>query len=159
MGALVSAGYSQFTEKSADRQKGFAGYGERFGIKYAQSVSKGMGEVLVGYANHEGMRRELGPWKAPAGSSFKKRLGHAFAAPLWNYDDDDAASKSRGKRFAASRVAGALASGFAGMAWTPDRLNTPSRALRRSASAYGGYWGSSMLTEFKDDLLKLFKRN
>ncbi|MEO8127172.1 MAG: hypothetical protein ABI822_08775, partial [Bryobacteraceae bacterium] len=158
MGAAAGAAFAQFTDRSSDLQKGLAGYAERFGTRYAQSTSKGLGEVFAGYLNHEGMRRELGPWKAPPGSSFGKRLGHAFAAPLWNYDDDDATSAKRGKRFAVSRVAGALASGFVGMAWTPDRLNTPGRALRRSASAYGGYWSSSLLSEFGDDILKLFRR-
>lgn len=156
MGAFAGAAYSQFTESSADRRKGFAGFTERASTRYAQSVSKGLGEVLVGYVNREGIRRELGPWqRTPKGTKFGRRLAHAFAAPLWNYADDDATSKVREKRFAFSRISGALASGYVGMAWTPDRLNTPGRALRRSASAYGGYWSSSLFNEFGDDLMQL----
>lgn len=158
MGAAIAGAYSQLTERSSDRRKGFPGYAERFATRYAQSTAKGLGEVFGGYVNHEGLRRELGPWRSPAGAGFGRRFAHALAAPLWNYEDDDAFRKDRRKRFAFSRVAGALASGFVGMAWAPDRLNTPGRALRRSASAYGGYFSSSLFNEFKGDLMKLFRK-
>lgn len=158
LGAATSALASQITESAAVRRKGLKGYGERFGTRYAQSTAKGFGEVLGGYLNHEGMRRELGPWRTPAKGGLGRRILHAAVAPLWNYEDDDAHSQYRGKRFAFSRVAGALASGFVGMAWSPDPVNTPSRALRRSASAYGGYFMSSFRTEFGGDVMKLFKK-
>lgn len=155
MGALAGAGFAQVTDRSSDLRKGVPGYAIRASTRYAQSVSKGMGEVVGGYFNREGMRRELGPWqRTPKGSSFGKRVGHVLAAPLWNYADDDATSAVREKRFALSRVAGGLASGFVGMAWEPDRVNTPGRALRRSASAYGGYWVSSFFAEFGNDLMR-----
>jgi hypothetical protein len=153
-GAVTGGAYSQFTERSTDRGKGVAGLATRIGTRYAQSTAKGAGETLGGWIGREDMRREAGPWRPVHDQSFKARLGHALVAPFWNYSEGPA-SQRRTKRFAVSRVAGALASGFMGMAWAPDRLNTPGRALRRSASAYGGYFSSSLLKEFGPELRKL----
>src|SRR4051794_30022128 len=37
-GAALGGAYSQLTERASDRQKGFLGYWERTGTKYAQST-------------------------------------------------------------------------------------------------------------------------
>lgn len=154
-GAFVAGVYSQFTERSDDRGKGMAGLATRVGTKYAQSTAKGLGETFGGWIGREDLRKELGPWKPRPGSKFGARLGYALSAPFWNYREAPIRTNSPRKTFAWSRVAGAFSSGFVGMAWAPDRLNTPGRALRRSASAYGGYFSSSLLNEFGRDLRKL----
>lgn len=159
-GAVAAGLFAQVRERSTDRAKGIVGVGERVGTKYGQSAAKGMGELIGGFVNREDPRREFGPWRSQRGRSFGARLGHALAAPLWNYENaghtgDD---RNRRKRFAFSRVAGAFGSGFSGMAWSPDRLNTPGRALRRSASAYGSYFASALLVEFKADLTAIPRR-
>lgn len=156
-GAMVAAGAAQFRDDAADLRKGAAGYAIRFSTRYGQSVAKGMGETIGAYLNHEGARRELGPWKPRPNQPFGRRLAGALAAPFWNYDDDDPRNPHRRKRFAVSRIAAAFAGGFAGMAWTPDRLNTPGNALKRSGRAYGAYFSSSLWQEFRPDLAKLIR--
>jgi hypothetical protein len=42
-----------------------------------------------------------------------------------------------------------------GMAWYPGRLNHPSDVISRSASAYGGYLGSSIFQEFQEDIFRM----
>ena len=60
-----------------------------------------------------------------------------------------------GKKFSAGRLVGAFSSGFVGMAWTPDPINTTANALVRTGTAMGGVLAGSMWKEFQPDLSKL----
>jgi hypothetical protein len=51
-----------------------------------------------------------------------------------------------------SKMAGASSSGLVGLAWYPDRLNTPGQVLARTGSAYGGYLASAIFQEFQADI-------
>ena len=137
--------------KKEDWGKGAEGYSRRFGTRVSQSFAKGTAQALAGAALHEDPR-----FYASNKSGFGPRLWFAISHTAIVRGD------SGGERFAAGRVSGAFASGFVGMAWTPDSLNTPQAALKRSGNALGGALASSLFTEFKPDLVKLasgiFKR-
>jgi hypothetical protein len=124
--------------------QGVEGYSRRFGTRVSQSMAKGTGQALVGMAFKEDPRfyqsRKEGFWP---------RFGFALSHTLIVRHDD-------GKQFlSAGRIAGAFSSGFVGMAWTPDPINTPQDALVRSGTAMGGVLAGSLWTEFQPDVMNL----
>src|ERR1035437_38054 len=56
------------------------------------------------------------------------------------------------QQFSAGRVAGAFSSGFSGMAWTPDPLNSTSAAMVRVGTSMGGVVAGSFWKEFQPDI-------
>jgi hypothetical protein len=152
VGAAWSAGFSQMTERADDRGKGSAGFSTRFATNFAQSAAKSTGAYLGGFVFREDPRRDPPYLKRPQVRGFWKRTGRAlgdnFIAYRW-----DGQEWRRVPAF--SRVAGSFASGFSSMLWAPDRLNTPGRALRRTATAYGGTFSNSLFLEFKPEITAL----
>src|SRR5205823_3742940 len=80
---------------------------------------------------------------------FWKRFGFALTHTLIVKNDNGH------EQLSAGRIAGAFSSGFVGMAWTPDPINTTRDALVRSGTAMGGVLAGSMFKEFQPDLMKL----
>lgn len=161
-GAAIFAGIAQATNSPKEWPQGAKGFEWRASTRYVQGMAKTTGGYLAGMALKEDPRparpdclQQSKPGSAiqPATpKSFWRRLRGAVAVNFWAQADN---CKMR-PVFSAS--AGALASGFVGMAWTPDSSNTVSKAFVRSGTALGGSIGSSVFTEFKGDITNLFSK-
>lgn len=156
-GAAGAAVYSQILERSRDRGKGTAGFTTRFSENFAQSAFKSTGAYFGGMIFREDPRRDppyLSMRSAPHPRGFWKRTAYAVRTNFISYRCVDAClSESDIRKVPAiSRLAGSFASGFSSEMWAPDRLNSPGRALRRSASAYGSTFADSLFVEFKPEL-------
>ena len=167
-GAAWSAGFSQFTERSDDRGKGSAGFSTRFSTNLAQSSMKATGEFLGGFIFQEDPRREppylkrFSPDRLPVrpATGFWNRTRRALMSNVVSYRCKNQCTKAEDvqARPAVGKIAGSFASGFSSMLWAPDRLNTPGRALRRSASTYAGTFSNSLFIEFKPEISAFGKR-
>jgi len=125
--------------------QGAEGFARRFGTRVSQSMAKGTGEALVGMVFHEDPR-----FYESRKERFWPRLGFALTHTLIVKNNESGKGQ-----FSAGRVAGAFSSGFAGMAWTPDQINTPRDALVRSGTSMSGVLAGSLFKEFQPDLMHL----
>jgi len=140
-GSAFFAGVAQFRDDPVEWGQGTKGYLRRFGSRYAQGVAKSTGEFVFSSIIREDPRYDLSTDRA-----FWKRTGHAFTRMFVTRNVDG------NMRPALSKFGGAASSGAIGLAWYPGRLNHPADVVSRSASAFGGYLGSNMFEEFKDDI-------
>lgn len=124
--------------------QGAEGLGRRFGTRVTQSMAKGSGQALVG-----AMFKEDPRFYASRKQGFWPRFGFAMTHTLIVKNDNG------GQQLSAGRIAGAFSSGFVGMAWTPDPINTPQAALVRSGTAMSGVLAGSLWKEFQPDVMKL----
>ncbi len=124
--------------------QGAEGFGRRFGTRVTQSMVKGTGQAVVG-----AMFREDPRFYPSRKQGFWPRFGFAVAHTIIVKND------SGREQLSAGRIAGAFSSGFVGMAWTPDPINTPQAALERSGTAMGGVLAGSLWKEFQPDVMKL----
>lgn len=149
-GMLIGAGFNSALDPlinnatNADWGQGWEGFGRRFGTRVSQGLAKGTGQAIVGVIFKEDPR----PYESHQ-QGFGKRLGFALAHTFIVRNDNGK------ERFSFGRVAGSFASGFVGMAWTPDRINTPQQALIRSGTAMSGSLTASLFKEFQPDLMKM----
>lgn len=166
-GAAIFAGIAQATNSPSEWPQGAKGFEWRVGTRYVQGMAKTTGGYLAGLVLHEDPRPVRPDCLRPhdvrgivtlsdTPRGFWRRVGNAVAVNFWTKND------SCKMRPAFSASAGALSSGFVGMAWTPDSSNTVSKAFVRSGTALGGAIGSSIFTEFQGDIThgvsKLFGR-
>lgn len=132
--------------------QGAEGFSRRFGTRVSQSMAKGTGQGLVGMIFHEDPR-----FYESRKTGFPRRFWFALNHTLIvKADCDRGVEDCRKERFSVGRVAGAFSSGFVGMAWTPDPINTRQDALVRSGTAMSGVLASSLWKEFQPDVMKLF---
>lgn len=157
-GAAFTAGFAQLTNNPTDWGGGAAGYGKRFGTRFTQGLTKSTTESLVGIVDHEDPRlrasNEAGTMLTKP-SRIMPRLGQALLKTIWSTRDPYADGSARRSSLAYGRIAGSFASGFIGMAWTPDPNNTVGQALGRTGTAFAGYVGTSVWTEFQPDVIRL----
>jgi len=158
-GAAFFGAIAQATGSPSDWPQGAKGFEWRASTRYVQGMAKTTGSYLAGLALREDPRpvrpecedpnKTMEISKRPTASrGFWRRLSGAVAVNFWARNDH---CKMR-PVFSAS--AGALSSGFVGMAWTADSSNTVTKAIVRSGTALGGTIGSSIFTEFKGDIIK-----
>jgi len=124
--------------------QGVDGFSKRFGTRVTQSMAKGTGQALVGAMFHEDPR-----FYPSRKEKFWPRVGFALTHTLIVRNDNGH------PQFSAGRVAGAFSSGFSGMAWTPDPINTTSAAMVRVGTSMGGVVAGSLWKEFEPDVLNL----
>ena len=124
--------------------QGVEGFSRRFGTRVTQSMAKGTGQAVVGALFREDPR-----FYPSRKEKFWPRVGFALTHTLIVKNDDG------NQRFSFGRAAGAFASGFSGMAWTPDPINTPRDALVRTGTSMGGVVAGSFWKEFQPDLTHL----
>ena len=124
--------------------QGVEGFSRRFGTRVTQSMAKGTGQALIGAIFKEDPRLYVSHKEG-----FWPRFGFALTHTLIVKNDNGH------EQFSAGRVGGAFASGFVGMAWTPDPINTPQDALVRSGTAMGGVLAGSLWKEFQPDIMHL----
>ena len=153
-GAAGSAVVSRIRNPDSEQGDPFA---VRFGRRYAQSAFKSTGAYLGGLIAREDPRlvppylvmrsqaRPRGLWR---------RTRHALATNVMSYDcvGDCKSESDIRRRFALSRVLGAVASGYGSEVWTWDRANSHSRAWRGAGSAYGSSFADALYTEFKPEV-------
>jgi hypothetical protein len=140
-GPAFMAGVAQFRDDPPEWGQGTRGYLRRFGTRYAQGAAKTTGEFVTGTLLSEDPRYRPSP-----GSGFWKRLGRAATSLV-------VSQHLNGSRWPAiSKAVGAGSSGAIGLAWYPDRLNTPGQVLTRTGSAYGGYFASAVFEEFQGEI-------
>jgi hypothetical protein len=160
-GSAFTAAYAQLTDSPSEWGGGTAGYSRRFGTRFAQGLTKSATESLAGIVDGEDPRLHPSP---EAGTMFSQpsrimpRLGKALLRTVWTPRDAYPDGRPRHDSVAYSRIAGSFASGFIGMAWTPDRQNTPGQAFGRTATALGGYAATCVWTEFQPDVISLVGR-
>jgi hypothetical protein len=124
--------------------QGVDGFSKRFGTRVTQSMAKGTGQALVGAIFKEDPR-----FYPSRKEKFWPRVGFALTHTLIVRNDQGH------QQFSAGRVAGAFSSGFSGMAWTPDPLNSTSAAMVRVGTSMGGVVAESFWKEFQPDIMNL----
>lgn len=156
-GAAFTAGFAQLTNNPKEWGGGAAGYGRRFGTRFAQGLTKSSTESLVGILDREDPRlrpsSEAGTMLS-APSRIVPRLGKALLKTIWAPRDPSADGAVR-SGLAYSRVAGSFASGFIGMSWTPGPDNTVGQAFGRTGTAFAGNAATNVWTEFQPDIVRL----
>lgn len=145
-GAAFNSALDPITSKRTNAYwgQGAEGFARRFGTRVSQSMAKGTGQALAGWIFKEDPRfypsRKDGLWP---------RIGFALVHTL-------VVKNANGReQLSAGRIAGAFSSGFVGMAWTPDPINSPEDALVRSGTSMGGVIAGSLWKEFQPDVMKL----
>jgi hypothetical protein len=153
-GAAASAVVSQIRDSDSEEGDSFS---TRFGRRLGQSSFKSTGAYIGGLIAKEDPRlvppylvmrterRPRGLWR---------RTGHALANNFVSYDcvDRCASEADIRRRFALSRVLGAVASGYGSEVFTWDRAGSHSRAWRGAATAYGSSFVDALYTEFKPEV-------
>ena len=124
--------------------QGVDGFARRFGTRVTQSMAKGTGQAVFGAIFKEDPR-----FYPSRKEKFWPRVGFALTHTLIVKHDDGH------EWFSVGRAAGAFSSGFSGMAWTPDPINSPRDALVRTGTAMGGVVAGSFWKEFQPDIMNL----
>lgn len=171
LGAALSALISQAQRSPHEWPRTWEGFGQRTGVRYGQSVTKGAVEFALGTLFREDPRhvryaddplvlksaKDKGQAVQPAVS---RRIGHALLDSVTVRHSRDDGLGTRLPAF--SRFGGAFASGYVGRYWYPASVNTPSDIAVRSSSAFAGTFTSSFYNEFKPEVGRLlgwmFKR-
>jgi hypothetical protein len=166
-GAAFFGEIAQMRHNPPEWPQGAEGFGQRFGTRYAQSLSKSTAEFLFGFLEDprsgpppQPRILKNGVWVPnplmhnhhPANASFGGRLGRALLSVVWTHYD------SGEDHIAFSRVGGAVASGLVGRLWTPDPYNTWAQVGVRTGTAFGGYAAGAVFHEFEPDITKLLAR-
>jgi len=156
-GAAFFGAIAQWRDDPSEWPQGADGFGRRFGTRYTQGLAKSTGSFLIGALNHEDPRPHPPPIPGCSHnhipkSGFWPRTGDALLATVWTHRDNCTDG------VAISHFAGALSSGFIGMAWMPDRSNTIGEAFARSGTAFGGDVAASLFSEFQGDLFGFISR-
>jgi len=143
-GAGIGAGWAQIMKNDpAQWGRGPQGYTRSYGTRYAAGMSKATAEYLTALAFREDPRprRSKSPFWfdriADAALSMFLDTGQAYPRPAFHH------------------VAGALASGFTGMAFYPSSNNTFGSALKRSGMSFGGSLAYAELYEFEPDIFRI----
>ena len=154
-GAAFNAALDQWVKNSTNKEwgQGVQGFSRRFGTRVSQSMAKGTGQALGGLLFHEDPRL-YSSHKEGFGPRLAFALTHTFITRV-DCDPNPELTTPCKERLSIGRLSGAFASGFVGMAWTPDRINTTNRALVRSGSAMSGVLVGSLWKEFQPDITKM----
>jgi hypothetical protein len=166
-GAAFMGAIAQARHDPPQWPQGAEGFGDRFGTRYAQSLTKSTAEFLFGFredprSNPPPQPRIFkdGAWRPNpnihshrhSNAKFGERLGRALLGVVWTHYD------SGRDGIAFSRVGGAFASGVIGIAWTPEPTNTWGQVGTRTASAFGGYAAGAVFHEFQPEVTKILAR-
>jgi hypothetical protein len=145
-GAAFNTALDPFLNGSTNKYwgQGVEGFSRRFGTRVTQSMAKGTGQAVVG-----AMFKEDPRFYQSRKEKFWPRVGFALTHTLIVKNDQGH------EQLSAGRIAGAFSSGFSGMAWTPDPINTSGAALVRVGTSMGGVVAGSFWKEFQPDLTNL----
>lgn len=152
LGAALWGAAAEWQHSPKEWPQGVKGFGEQFGTRYASGMVKSTATFLTGAIFQEDPR-----WETPVGNScathspkILPRLGDALLRTVWVKQPD--CTKGR---VAVARLAGSFASGFVGLAWAPPSTNHLSTAMTNTGTAFAGYIGDSVVSEFQGDVFRL----
>ena len=171
LGAALSALLAQAQRPPHEWPRTWEGFGERVGVRYGQSATKGAVEFALGtllredprhvrYMDDPQVLEAAEKSHKPMQAGIGRRIGHAMIDSVTVRRNQ---ADGLGSRMPAiSRFAGAFASGYVGRYWYPPSAAGPSDIAVRSASAFAGTFTSSFYNEFKPEVGRLlgsiFKR-
>ena len=150
-GAALWGFVGELRHKPPEWPQGAKGFGEQFGTRYAQGMVKSTATFVAGALLREDPRIETPRELACSihSTTIKARLGASLLRVVYTPSYDC----SHG-RPAFSRLVGSFASGFVSLAWAPPSQNNLNTALVGSGTAFAGYLGNSVFTEFQGDLFR-----
>jgi hypothetical protein len=164
-GAAFFGAIAQARDDPYEWPQGADGFGRRMGTRYAQGMIKSTATFIVSAIAREDPRPKppqvfsysLGYNRATSSrfgcrqsTTFRGRLGESLLRMVW-----DSCQESVLRSVKPGRVAGSFASGFAGLAWAPPSKDHISDALIDSGTAFGGYVGNSVFSEFSPEISRM----
>ncbi len=152
LGSAIWGAAAEWQHSPKEWPQGFKGFGEQVGTRYTQGMVKSTATFLAGAIFREDPRYET-PIEIRCSTHSSRvlpRLGEALIRTVWMKEPDCA----RG-RLAVSRIIGSFASGFTALAWQPPSTNHLSTALTGTGTAFAGYLGDSVVSEFQGDVFRL----
>ncbi len=164
-GAAFFGAIAQARDDPPEWPQGADGFGRRMGTRYTQGMIKSTATFVVSSLTREDPRvkppqiysvSDLADTSAanrfgcPPSTTFKGRLGQSLLRVVW-----DSCRTNPWARPKPARVAGSFASGFLGLAWAPASQDHISNALIDSGTAFGGYIGDSVFSEFSPDISRM----
>jgi len=153
-GASFFGAISEWRHKPPEWPQGMDGFGRQMGTRYTQGMVKSTATFLAATITREDPRPKPPPFAqinnqrfgCQPPTSIKGRLGQSLLRVVWDACDG---------RPAPARLMGSFASGFVGLAWAPPSQNNISNALISSGTAFAGYIGDSVFSEFQNDIFGL----
>ena len=155
-GASLFGAIGEWRHKPPEWSQGWQGFSEQMGTRYTQGMVKNTATFLVSTISREDPRDKPPPltgmrhpnFGCRPSTTFKSRLGRSLLRVVW-----DPCEGAHGA--APGRLIGSFASGFVGLAWAPPSQDKISDALVNSGTAFAGYIGSSVFSEFQYDIYGL----
>lgn len=147
LGVSYAAGIAQWRKAPPEWGTGISGYGRRFAAAYGGGVVSHTTEFSIGVLLHEDPRFE-----PSLHNGFGARSVDALHNTVYVRTDDG------GHRFAWSRAAAALATGFAVNSWEPRRLHSTHHALILSLAGVASYGTGNLTREFTPDIKRFLLR-
>jgi hypothetical protein len=147
IGASYAAGLAQWRGTPREWGAGLSGYGRRDAAAYGAGVVRHTAEFGIGALLHEDPRFEPSPH-----NGFRARTADVLHNTVFIRTDDG------DHRFAWSRVAAAITTGFAVNSWEPRRLHSTHHALMLSAAGVASYATGNFMKEFTPDIKRFLLR-
>jgi hypothetical protein len=150
-GASLFGVIGEVRHKPPEWPQGLQGFGQQMGTRYTQSMVKSTATFLASNVTREDPRPKPAQFvqisKQKVGctpaTTVGARLGQSLLRVVWD---------GCRARPAPARLMGSFASGFVGLAWAPPSQDKVSDALVNSGTAFAGYIGNSVFSEFQYDI-------
>jgi hypothetical protein len=126
-----------------DWSDGPGAFGRIYGAEFGSNAVGGFAHFTTAAIDREDPR-----YYPSATPNVARRVVHALLFTIADRSD------SGNRTFALSNFTGAIASGFAGMAWEPDGFNDATHALQRSRIQFAIYGGRNLMLEFTPELAR-----
>ena len=144
--AAFSSAFSQWQNNPYVLHQNWDDYGRRFGVFYAKTTARDIGELMAGYFNHEDPR----PHRSNQ-TGFWNRTRSALLSVVVTEDS------TGDTRPSLVPIAGAFGSGMIGVACYRTH-NSVEDGFARTGKAYAGYFAAALFREFKPDLMVVANR-
>lgn len=147
LGASYAAGIAQWRRTPREWGTGISGYGRRDAAAYGAEVIRHTAEFGVGALLHEDPRFE-----PSTHDGFAARTADVIHHTVFVRTDNG------GHRFAWSRTAASIVTGFAVNSWEPRRLHSTHHALMLSLAGVASYGTGNFMHEFTPDIKRFLFR-
>src|SRR5271169_1689903 len=153
-GAALWSAVGVLRHKPEEWPQDLNGFGRQFGTRYTQSMVKSTATFIAGTITREDPRPDPpSVHGCPHPTTVKGRIGQSLKRTVWSYRETE--MNSCGGRPAPGRLIGSFASGFVQLAWLPPSQNNLTTALLGTGTAFGGYIGDSLISEFQGDIFRI----
>lgn len=156
LGALFFGSIAHLQNSPSEWGRGWRGFGDRVGSRYAQNMAKGLTEFTIGgilRTDPRAISYAADPRVKNYRAGVSPRIGHAFVDFL-----TVRRSTHDGKGLRLPNIpllAGASASAFVGNIWYPQAQTTPKEVGIRAGSSLGTALFASFYNEFKPEANRL----